>query len=54
MEFSYAVEMVCRKVLTLPHGNDGLIFTCRTTPYTFGTDQNILKWKPSEENSVDL
>ncbi|KAI5779715.1 mRNA capping enzyme, catalytic domain-containing protein [Geopyxis carbonaria] len=55
MEFSYAVEIVIRKVLpSLPHGNDGLIFTCRTTPYKCGTDQNILKWKPIEENSIDF
>lgn len=55
MEFSYAIEMVFRQVLpNLPHGNDGLIFTCRNSPYTFGTDQKIVKWKSSEENSVDF
>jgi len=55
MEFSYAIEMVVREVLPrLLHGNDGLIFTCRTSPYTFGTDPKILKWKASEENSVDF
>lgn len=55
MQFSYAVEMMFRQILPkLPHGNDGLIFTCRMTDYKHGTDQNILKWKPELENSIDF
>jgi mRNA guanylyltransferase len=55
MEFSYSVEHVFLNVLPkLPHGNDGLIFTCVGTEYKPGTDPHILKWKPENENSVDF
>ncbi len=55
MEFSYAIEMMFYSILpNLPHGNDGLIFTCRNSPYQFGTDQHILKWKTEDENSIDF
>ncbi|KAI0998961.1 mRNA-capping enzyme subunit alpha [Podosphaera aphanis] len=55
MQFAYAIEMMFRQVLpSLKHGNDGLIFTCRTSEYKFGTDNNILKWKPENENSIDF
>jgi len=55
MEVAYATEMVLKNVLpNLPHGNDGLIFTCKSTPYTPGTDQHILKWKPPHENTIDF
>ncbi|CCD54703.1 hypothetical protein ACHAO1_008112 [Botrytis cinerea] len=55
MEFGYAMEMMFRQTLpNLPHGNDGLIFTCRSSEYKHGTDQNILKWKPENENSIDF
>lgn len=55
MQFGYGIDMMFKKVLPeLPHGNDGLIFTCRMTKYTSGTDPHILKWKPENENSIDF
>ncbi|RKF57629.1 mRNA-capping enzyme subunit alpha [Golovinomyces cichoracearum] len=55
MQYSYAIPLMFNEILpSLPHGNDGLIFTCRTSEYKFGTDHNILKWKPENENSMDF
>ncbi|PSN73865.1 mRNA capping enzyme, alpha subunit [Corynespora cassiicola Philippines] len=51
----YALKMVFENVLpNLKHGNDGLIFTCKSTRYEFGTDKHILKWKPPHENTIDF
>ncbi|KAH7926628.1 mRNA capping enzyme [Leucogyrophana mollusca] len=55
ISFSYGIEQVFQVVIpALHHGNDGLIYTCVATPYIAGTDQNILKWKPPSENSIDF
>lgn len=56
-QFSYGIEMMFREIIPKVkkiHGNDGLIFTCRSTPYKMGTDDHILKWKPPQENSIDF
>ena len=55
MEFAYAIWKMFDEVLPrLRHGSDGLIFTCRSSPYQPGTDPNILKWKAENENSIDF
>jgi mRNA guanylyltransferase len=55
MDKPYALEeMFNHKLPNLPHGNDGLVFTCKSTMYVSGTDEHILKWKPAHENSIDF
>ncbi|KAH6851918.1 hypothetical protein AA0118_g8404 [Alternaria tenuissima] len=52
---AYKLEDMFSNILpNLRHGNDGLIFTCVSTPYQFGTDRHILKWKPPHENTIDF
>lgn len=52
---SYAIaEILELEIPRLQHGNDGLIFTPVADPYVSGTCDRLLKWKPSELNSVDF
>lgn len=56
-QLSYGLPLMFREIIPkvkLLHGNDGLIFTCKNTPYQFGTDDHILKWKPPHDNTVDF
>ncbi|KAF0434658.1 mRNA capping enzyme, alpha subunit [Gigaspora margarita] len=55
MELSYGLDKVLHETIPkLKHKSDGLIFTSSVSPYTPGTCEKMLKWKPPNENSVDL
>ncbi|KAJ2909198.1 Dcp1p-Dcp2p decapping enzyme complex alpha subunit [Coemansia aciculifera] len=54
-ERSYGVAKVQNEIIPrLLHKSDGLIFTSVQAPYTPGTCDKIIKWKPASENSVDF
>lgn len=47
-------EILQKEIPQLRHENDGLIFTPVVDPYQAGTCERLLKWKPSELNTVDF
>ncbi|KAJ1641644.1 Dcp1p-Dcp2p decapping enzyme complex alpha subunit, partial [Coemansia asiatica] len=52
---SYKAEHIYLELIpSLAHASDGLIFTSCAAPYTPGTCDQIIKWKPASENSVDF
>ncbi|KAG7717926.1 hypothetical protein KL949_003200 [Ogataea haglerorum] len=50
----YKIRKIFQEMKNLTYVSDGLILTCCDTPYIPGTDSNLLKWKPAEENTIDL
>lgn len=50
-EHLYSYQDPLRKI---EHGNDGVIFTPIMSPYQCGTCPAMLKWKPSNMNSIDF
>lgn len=52
---SYSIGVLLDEIIPSQHHlNDGLIFTPVHLPYIMGTCHSLLKWKPSELNSVDF
>ncbi|RKO94015.1 hypothetical protein BDK51DRAFT_25725 [Blyttiomyces helicus] len=53
-ERSYGLHVILAEIPKLKHPSDGLIFTPVKLPYTPGTCDKLLKWKPPEQNTVDF
>ncbi|CAG8626386.1 12934_t:CDS:2, partial [Acaulospora morrowiae] len=51
---AYHFDETYKKLSTLKHNSDGLIFTAISAPYKIGTCEAMLKWKPPSENSIDF
>ena len=54
LESSYNLGLVFEQIEKNYHKSDGIIFTKQFYPYEFGTCKEMIKWKPSEENTVDF
>ncbi|EIE83489.1 hypothetical protein RO3G_08194 [Rhizopus delemar RA 99-880] len=54
MERSYGLRLVFDQIPKLKHKSDGIIWTPVKYPYTLGTCEKLLKWKPPELNTVDF
>ncbi|KAI9094358.1 putative mRNA capping enzyme alpha subunit [Phlyctochytrium arcticum] len=54
LQLSYHLRKVFEDIPQLKHKSDGIIFTSSVAPYTIGTCDKMLKWKPAEENTVDF
>ena len=51
----WEVERIFTHIIpNLMHHNDGLILTLNGCPYFPGTCEDILKWKPLEQNTIDF
>ncbi|KAJ3128570.1 Dcp1p-Dcp2p decapping enzyme complex alpha subunit [Nowakowskiella sp. JEL0407] len=54
LELSYGMKSVFDSIPHLHHKSDGIIFTSKTAPYRIGTCEDMIKWKPADENTVDF
>lgn len=54
LEKCHWLTEVFNYIKTLNHKSDGLIFTSVSAPYPCGTCEQMLKWKPADENTVDF
>jgi len=53
-ELRHLPFLVKEVIPSLPHPNEGLVFTPLDFPYVVSLNKNLLKWKPLPQNSVDF